>query len=431
MEIEVREPAELIDCSIFNIKHNDNDNPDNCVAGLVRGHVTVETIRKLERIALSGTGPDPTRPYPIKTAKHYAMGLALHASRDISTGEVILAERPLLVIPDQFYRWMSTDESDRDQGISQGLHNQLCLERWKKNGLESLFSRMDPKNRAALMELSTGNPSTRSSDSSRVAAIIKDNRLPLNVLNDQDRKVGYLGICKTISRINHSCIPNSILVFNEKLFSYEIRAVRPIQQDDAITFSYLSLYDGADCPDTMSYNDRNWKLIDEYGFTCRCFSCIRSSPDDSDQVRGTLGRSVIETRSKYLDWLSNPALDDGHVIEYCLRWLKTMDEWSLQALPHYRFFVQIAHAAALALKNQPVAASLQRFFLPRLAAQSPVQIFELYRLHSSLDLENTWGGRESYGDGPANLLARLPDCDGWEDAKDLQGFTPFTGFNIR
>ena len=52
------------------------------------------------------------------------------------------------------------------------------------------------------------------------------------------------GVCRLLSRINHSCQPPAELVTNPELETQDLRAVRQIQPGEEITANYADLEDG-------------------------------------------------------------------------------------------------------------------------------------------------------------------------------------------
>ncbi|KAF8995743.1 hypothetical protein BDQ17DRAFT_1365250 [Cyathus striatus] len=53
--------------------------------------------------------------------------------------------------------------------------------------------------------------------------------------------VKYLALTKEISRVNHSCCPNALARFDYPSFSFHLRALRPIGAGEEITISYVDV----------------------------------------------------------------------------------------------------------------------------------------------------------------------------------------------
>ena len=52
------------------------------------------------------------------------------------------------------------------------------------------------------------------------------------------------GVCKLLSRINHSCLPSAELVTNPEEETQDLRAIRHINPGQEITANYADLEDG-------------------------------------------------------------------------------------------------------------------------------------------------------------------------------------------
>lgn len=74
------------------------------------------------------------------------------------------------------------------------------------------------------------------------------------------------GLYPAISMINHSCIPNSVLVFEGRVAF--VRAVQPIEKDTEVSISYIET--------AASTEIRQNDLKKQYFFTCICPCCNKS-----------------------------------------------------------------------------------------------------------------------------------------------------------
>ena len=80
----------------------------------------------------------------------------------------------------------------------------------------------------------------------------------------------YGGIFPILSRINHSCKPNCIVLWNEKGYYQMLQSTKKINKNDEITISYIDL---------MNRNQRRQKLLKIYGFYCECSLCNIIDPN--------------------------------------------------------------------------------------------------------------------------------------------------------
>ncbi|KAK1407725.1 hypothetical protein QVD17_39349 [Tagetes erecta] len=78
------------------------------------------------------------------------------------------------------------------------------------------------------------------------------------------------GLYPVISIINHSCYPNSVLVFEGRMAT--IRAIQQIPKGSEVLISYIET-----AGSTMT---RQKALKEQYFFTCSCPRCIKLGQDD-------------------------------------------------------------------------------------------------------------------------------------------------------
>lgn len=74
--------------------------------------------------------------------------------------------------------------------------------------------------------------------------------------------------------MNHSCIPNVIFI-QEGNIMYFVTA-RDIQRGEEICDTYLDI--------TLNKKDRQKRLLDQYGFICRCERCIKETRKHKNAV---------------------------------------------------------------------------------------------------------------------------------------------------
>lgn len=201
--------------------------------------------------------------YRIKDAG--VKGLGVFATAPIARGTRILAERPLITVKsecDVYAASRKLDGPDRD---------------W----LRSLS--IDTNKRPSVVDIANSSWNLIRNGISPNSAKIKDHDIILAVFrnNNFDIGNGTQSLFQDISRINHSCVPNGQGNFNKAIGCFTIHAVRPIDEEEEVTISYLDEH-GA-----PAYARQN-KLSDGYGFACTCPIC----EGDTD-----LGRRSEERRT--------------------------------------------------------------------------------------------------------------------------------------
>lgn len=126
---------------------------------------------------------------------------------------------------------------------------------WDPGNAIQAFENLQPTKKKAFEELHGDGPWPRGS-------IIK--KWLLN--NFQWPQWAFSGIFLEISRINHSCRPNSFISYDGALG--RIMAIRDIAKDEEIFISYV------DRNPPLSRQERQEKL-ELYGIKCHCQACVQ------------------------------------------------------------------------------------------------------------------------------------------------------------
>lgn len=145
--------------------------------------------------------PRPRGPDPCVVVKTPTMGLGVFATRDLRVGELIICERPLLVIPVTFP--VPTVIPAR---YTSGQLLSIAMYEWEKNFLETAFSKMTAGNQKAYKNLM--NKHTQDG-SGPLLGIARTNgygiglRDGVDEVRYEDNRNAYSAIGKLGSRINH------------------------------------------------------------------------------------------------------------------------------------------------------------------------------------------------------------------------------------
>ncbi|WVZ60218.1 hypothetical protein U9M48_010269 [Paspalum notatum var. saurae] len=78
------------------------------------------------------------------------------------------------------------------------------------------------------------------------------------------------GLYPVISIINHSCVPNAVLIFDGR--TAYVRALQPIGIDEEVSISYI---------ETASVTKKRHNDLKQYFFTCTCPRCVKGSEEDA------------------------------------------------------------------------------------------------------------------------------------------------------
>ncbi|TKV91821.1 hypothetical protein SEVIR_9G123000v4 [Setaria viridis] len=78
------------------------------------------------------------------------------------------------------------------------------------------------------------------------------------------------GLYPVISIINHSCVPNAVLIFDGR--TAYVRALQPIGKDEEVSISYI---------ETAAVTKKRQNDLKQYFFTCTCPRCLKDSEEDA------------------------------------------------------------------------------------------------------------------------------------------------------
>ncbi|KAF8800126.1 SET domain-containing protein [Phlegmacium glaucopus] len=238
---------------------NQPDDPDGYTQWLVKGNTKKKVLNT----------PGYPRPIPKPPKLNFivkatpAMGMGMFATRNISFGELILSERPLLIYP----RSINIGYDAPDHYSIEQFTKVVSMETEKK--LERMLSRMNEEERNAYLELANSH---KEDGSGPLLGIMRTNGFGIDYLADGPHgapitvKNGYTAVCKLGSRINHSCIANVQGDFCIPSFSMQFVAVADIKAGEQIVYSYCM--GSTECSKAI----RAEQLL-PYGIVCTCPAC--------------------------------------------------------------------------------------------------------------------------------------------------------------
>lgn len=202
--------------------------------------------------------------YEIRTAG--LKGLGVFSKELIPRGTRIFSEAPLLAIrPGQnagdIYsssRLLSSDDKRLFLGLSSHVTRELSVLRWSlavwytlTHTISEIFERGGKR------VIGWPNPKEHVT----VLSIFRNNAFDLG------NGSGYhQAVFPRISRINHSCVPNTQGNFHDKMGRFNVHAIRDIGEGEEVTLNYLQEL-GA------GREKRQERLVGGYGFECECPAC--------------------------------------------------------------------------------------------------------------------------------------------------------------
>ncbi|KAJ8773353.1 hypothetical protein K2173_028530 [Erythroxylum novogranatense] len=114
------------------------------------------------------------------------------------------------------------------------------------------------------------------------------------------------GVYPVISIINHSCLPNAILIFEGR--SAVVRAIQPIPKGDEVTITYIET--------AASTVTRQKALKEQYFFVCTCPRCIKvGQRDDIEESAILEGYRCRDERCN--GFLLRDSDDKGFICQQC------------------------------------------------------------------------------------------------------------------
>lgn len=251
-------------------------------------------------------------------------GLGMFALRDMKYGELLFAERPLLVCPGNASTHSKSGTGWMDQYTREDLVKILCFE-WEQQ-LEWAVNHMQPERKEAYMALANshtedgsgpllgiqrtngfgldlnklvGNESKRLAELMCILSGMGSSEGQQAAPNSHDLGM-YSVIAKDGSRINHSCSPNVSYEFSLASFSIQFHAMRDLKAGEEIFYSYTDRY--------LPTAQRR-KQLEPYGFTCACTACSRATPE-SDKVRAS-SSDKLKVLEKLYHMASKKDLHEG------------------------------------------------------------------------------------------------------------------------
>ncbi|KAJ7169132.1 hypothetical protein C8R43DRAFT_982422 [Mycena crocata] len=239
------------------------------------------------------------------------MGMGLFSTRALKMGDLILTERPLLVCA----RGVGVAVPPSFTSAQYFQHSLNELER----SYEVSLSRMSAKKQKAFMALANCHTEDGSGP---IVGIVRTNAVGIEGLSpDIEGELGdYSSVCEHISRLNHSCSPNTQPHFDKASFSHRLYAVRDIAAGEELTFQYTDV--------SCAAAERNTALK-PYAFTCTCASCMDASASDA---RRAAINGFIPT---IFAWVMDRSLSETWLIDKCLEQLALIEREGLEHVLAY------------------------------------------------------------------------------------------------
>ncbi|EME45404.1 hypothetical protein DOTSEDRAFT_52689 [Dothistroma septosporum NZE10] len=198
-------------------------------------------------------------------------GLGIFATATIPRGTRVLAEKAIIKVKNErgvFAASRRLDKKDEQKLLRLSIHpvRKSALLTWTQAAWHAL-----------LPERSGDTKSTSTVAPFWTCLLKYPTFLEVFRNNNFDIGKGDQAIFNEICRLNHACVPNCQGNYNQELDAFTIHAVKPIQENEELTISYLSEHGALK-------ESRQGRLRQQYGFLCDCPAC------DTATKRGKAGQ---------------------------------------------------------------------------------------------------------------------------------------------
>ncbi|KAI0071017.1 SET domain-containing protein [Panus rudis PR-1116 ss-1] len=265
----------------------------------------------------------PNFPQPVKANKNPAFtirpdgnsGVGMFAARDLAVGDLILAERPLMLT-----------------AMGMGVPTPM---------MAYIASKIDRHD--AFLALRNVKGYTRSF----IKGIYDTNAIGIAGLPGYPHAVS--AICNNISRINHSCDPNCFWNWHLESFAVEVRATKHIKKGEQIFGAYTTVSQPRDA--------RRKFLLERYKFYCQCTVC--SLPDDESKASNARRMKIMKLArsarpgdtTRVTKWINDPTTPDNQVVDECLEVIRLMEKEGIWPSKLWTATIERLVQAYCSLKN--------------------------------------------------------------------------------
>ncbi|KAF7351089.1 Aldehyde dehydrogenase [Mycena sanguinolenta] len=267
-------------------------------------------------------------------------GAGLVSIRELKMGDLILNERPLFVAAEE-----------------------LCLAIPPKGEkyFEASLDRMRPEAKTAFMALCNCHKAEENAGGALVGlgpllGIVNTNGVSLSLPAAADpwpqggQTRPYSAVCENISRLNHSCSPNTVPQFHAASFSWRLYAARDITAGEELTRQYVSIQHPA--------AERQAALKQIYDFVCACPAC--TDPSISDPRRATIAAFAATHHGKQESSVVGFSSLDNDRFAECRTQAELIESEGLQHLPVYSTVLKLLIEASVVRMELSSACQLAR-----------------------------------------------------------------------
>ena len=223
--------------------------------------------------------------YPIKIIQLAGKGMGVVATQSLKPSQLILHEHPLVRVDKSPASFDSRQNSTcmklmntvMEMAKSGKFNPRSDYQNWPREVVscyegilneqsQMAYDRLEKQKQKRWMELA--DVFAKDDDTKTAGGILRTNAI------DDDEN--HANLYEQLSRINHSCAPNTMRVSTDKIGGVAIVGHKDIAKDSEITINYM---DGID--DGKSVDERRKNLMQQYHFHCQCDLCMEQEKQRS------------------------------------------------------------------------------------------------------------------------------------------------------
>ncbi|KAJ8522246.1 hypothetical protein ONZ45_g1172 [Pleurotus djamor] len=274
--------------------------------------------------------PRPRNPGAFVIREVPGMGLGMVAARDIKFGELICSERPLLITTSLVRGYMDKDAvkgkkiptniREMTEEFREGFQDSIDEQ---ESTIQQALIRMNERARGQFMALHDCHADEGTSGP--LLGRVRTNGYGIFSSAEYPKgTVWYTAVFNYLSRINHSCSPNTYSTWHYASLSRQCYAARPIAKGEEITTTYIGM--------TTPYAERK-SLLQGYRITCTCTACT------NPHSYLTKLNNVKDNFPAIIKWASNPAFSDNLLLIPMQQLMITLVNEGQHAHPAYKKLV--------------------------------------------------------------------------------------------
>ncbi|KAL0952390.1 hypothetical protein HGRIS_006666 [Hohenbuehelia grisea] len=294
-------------------------------------HMYASTKRKIQSSPGFPRELPKAKPDCFRIAETPDKGLGMFATKPIRFGELIISERPLIFCG--LFTSMSAKLPKQltDQQVIQArLAN-------KEGELEAVLERLPQERQDAYRALFNSH---LHDGSGPLMGIMRTNGFGVTIEPERGAAGTFSAVCEKLSRINHSCSPNSSRRWSSSSFSMQFYASRDIQAGEEITIQYAELLSTA--------ASRKAELA-PYDVICKCDSCM--NPTESDIRRQEIQKYKPISPDDVMKWAYNRQLPNDYILGPALKTIDLIRQEGIEAVRPFNWAMFAATLCYITFAN--------------------------------------------------------------------------------